>query len=397
MKKNSVGIDISGLDPNFKEHSIRGIGRYATELRKYFTKNSDNLKGLDVGFFDHKDILKTSKIAKLIDYSPLGKATLKQQILYPFKLGNSNITEYSCLHFLAQTDAPSWCKKKYILTVHDLIPIVCKDLYKANNPNWRYKLARFLEHQAIKNASQILTISNNSKKDIIEHLKIPEEKIKVTYLGVDYDYFSKEIVFDHNDIKSKYNIPTENDFFLYVGGIDPRKNYSGLLNIYSKFLEQCREKQPLISHPKLVFAGKISGDKEYTRFKAIIKELNLENQIIETGFIEDSDLLKLYKSCKLFLFMSLYEGFGLTPLEALASGAVVVSSNRSAMPEVLEDAALLVDPENHKLSAEQIYKIFSEKNLYNQYQLKSQNQAKKFTWNKTGDVTLEAYLGFFWN
>ena len=386
----SIGIDISGLDPNFKEHSIRGIGRYAQEINKYFTKTNPTN---DIGFFNHADILKGSICSKLIDFSPFGRQTLKQQLLYPMKLNSSKLKEFDILHFLAQTDAPSWSKKKYILTVHDIIPIVCADMYKANNPNWRYKLARFLELQSIKNAEHILTISENSKKDLVEHLSIDPNKITVTYLGVDNDYFNQEVQFDSDELKEKFKIDKENDFLLYVGGIDPRKNYAGLISIYKKLVETYREKGK--KAPKLVFAGKISKDKEYPRLLALIKKNNLENEVVFTGFVEDSDLLKLYKACKLFCFFSLYEGFGLTPLEALASGAVVVSSNRSAMPEVLGDAALLIDPDKQDEASRSMYELLNNKDLYESYRSKAKAQARKFDWEKTGDVTLEAYKSFY--
>src|SRR5690606_11749235 len=100
-----------------------------------------------------------------------GRQTLKQQLLYPFKLSGEKLKDFSHLHFLAQMDAPTWCAKPYILTVMDIIPIVCKELYLAENPNWRYHLARFFEIQAIKNASKIITISECSKTDLIEYLK----------------------------------------------------------------------------------------------------------------------------------------------------------------------------------------------------------------------------------
>ena len=384
---SSLAFDISALDPKFKEHSTRGIGRYARELKKYFDEN--NIDFID--YFDHLQISDYPLLSKLINYAPAGRHTLKQQLLYPLRLNSGNLRKIDVLHFLSQTDPPSWCPKKYILSVHDIIPFVCKDLYKSINPNWRFQFARFLEVQGIKNASLILTISENSKKDIMRILNVPEEKIKITYLGVDNDYFSKETDIDYKDLQAKFNI--KNDFLLYVGGIDPRKNSQGLVEIYSNFIKRCQEKS--LVPPQLLFAGRINKDKEYPNLLKKIKELGLEDYILMPGFVEDSDLLALYKYCKAFCFFSLYEGFGLTPLEALAAGAPVISSNLSAMPEVLGQAAILVDPHNIEETGESLFSLVFSPELQAKYKELGPKQARKFPWSATCEATIACYQNFF--
>jgi glycosyltransferase involved in cell wall biosynthesis len=390
MKSRNIAIDVSALDPQFKEHSTRGIGRYAREMKKYF--DCFVSEDVSVGNFDHKQLLSNSLLASLIDYSPIGKQTLKQQLLYPLKLNSRDLDKYSCLHFLAQTDAPTWSPKKYIITVHDLIPLKLPELYKANNPGWRYSLARYFELQAIRNASGIITISENTKKDLMELLGIAEEKIFVTHLGVDYDYFSAALEFDFDEVKAKYGV-SASEFVLYVGGIDPRKNYKGLVESFALMLSDMKSAghQKL---PQLLMAGKINQDKEFPALLELITEHKLSEYVVFAGFVPDEDLVKLYKSCAVFCFLSLYEGFGLTPLEALAAGAPVVSSCTSAMPEVLGQAALLVNPESPRDCAEAMFSLVTDKIKRDELRRIGPAQAIKYTWEKCGDNTLKAYRYF---
>ena len=389
MDLKKIAIDISALDPDFKEHATRGIGRYAREMHKFFSTEGFNKY---VDFFDHSQVLKKSSLGRLIDFLPAGRQTLKQQLLYPLRLNCPELKDYSCLHFLAQTDAPTWCPKKYIITVHDLIPLRLPQLYKANNPGWRYELARYFELQAIRNAAGILAISENTKRDIVSLLNIPEEKIFVTHLGVDYEYFSTDLIFDPADVRQEYRINSE-DFILYVGGIDPRKNYQGLIESFALLIESLK-KQEIAKLPVLVFVGKIEQDKEYPRLLELIKAKNLVELICFAGFVPDNDLLKLYKSCAAFCFLSLYEGFGLTPLEALAAGAPVVSSCVSAMPEVLGQAAILVDPQAPADCAIALEMLIKDKSKRLQFKERGMQQAKNFTWQKCGEQTYKAYQYF---
>lgn len=375
-----LAVDISALDPDFKEHSTRGIGRYAGELKKFF----DNQKNSKISYFDHNQLIKNSAIAKYLNYLPKGKVTAKQQILYPLRLRSLNC---QTIHFLAQTDAPSWSPLPYIVSVMDVIPLVCKNLYKAANPNWKFHLARFFERQAIKNAKKIITISECSKKDIIKYYNVNPEDIFITPLGVNYQQVPE---YDLTGLKEKYGIPLNKDFILYVGGIDQRKNLQGLLKSYKILFDIYQEKSE-VDFPYLVLAGKISQDNEYPALKNLIQELDLADKIIETGFVSNEDLQKLYNACSAFCFLSLYEGFGLTPLEAMANGAVVLSSNTSAMPEVLGKAALFTNPKEYIESAKRLYELLHNQELRKELQNLGKKQVQKFTWKRTGEMTMEVY------
>lgn len=387
-----VGLDISALNPNFKAHAARGIGRYVRELSNYFTHHED--PNISVGSFEHDQVIGNGAVSKLIDLVPFGRTTLRQQIIYPLKLSNRSICNFDILHFPAHMDPPAWGMTEYIVTVLDLVPLVLSDLYKAANPNWRFKLARYLELKAITNASLILAISENTAQDVNRLLGVPFERIFVTPLGVDKRFFIGEISSEEkNYTLQKYNIPLGRDLVLYLGGIDPRKNMKGLIESFSLLKEKG------FDNTTLVIVGQIAQDKQFPELLNLIRSHGLETEgpqknVCLTGFMPDGDLLKLFSASKVFFFPSLYEGFGFTPLEAMAAGLPVVSSNRSSMPEVLGDAALLVDPTDPVACVNALAAVLGDKALHQRLSKQGPEQAARFTWERTGKETLKAYNYF---
>ncbi len=386
----SIGFDISGLDPNFKEHATRGIGRYVSELYQHFQLLDD--PKIKVGWFDHRQLTKTNLVDRIIDHLPLGKMTARQQLLYPFRLGHGATKEFDLLHFPAHMDVPSWCPKRFVLTVMDLIPLVLSDLYRANNPGWRFALARWLEIRAIKNASLILAISENTARDINRVLQIPMDRIRVTYLGINEKFFSATLQDDESALRQRYKIPLGRKIVLYVGGIDQRKNYRGLLNSFGALLELF-DAQNLMP-PVLVLAGGIEGNKEYPRLMDCMHQLNLADHVVMPGYVGDEDLLQLFAISSVFHFPSLYEGFRFPPLEAMAAGLPVVSSNTSCMPEILGEAALLVDPTNCRESAKSLFEVMTNTELSGRLKELGKKRARLFTWDLTAQKTLDAYREF---
>ncbi|HIP90277.1 MAG TPA: glycosyltransferase family 1 protein, partial [Candidatus Nanopusillus sp.] len=217
---------------------------------------------------------------------------------------------------------------KFIITVHDLIPfIIPKEHTKI-----RVLIYKLLLPKTLRTVDKIISVSHHTRKDIIKYFKIPEDKIEVIYNGVDEKYkpLSEEEI---NNIKEKYSI--NYPFILYVGTLEPRKNIPTLIKAYYKLKKQG------LPH-KLVITGK-KGWKYRSIFKTINK-LNLRKDVIFTGYVPDEDLPTLYNAADLFVYPSLYEGFGLPPLEAMACGTPVITSNTSSLPEVVGDAGIMVDP-----------------------------------------------------
>jgi glycosyltransferase involved in cell wall biosynthesis len=226
-------------------------------------------------------------------------------------------------------------------------------------------------------ADKIITVSQNTKDDLVEMFNYNPNKIKVIYNGVDSSYKlidNKKLI---SEINNKYN--TGENFLLYVGNIKPHKNIPVLLKALSNIDKQ----------NKLVIVGK--RDKAYDEIFDIIDQNNLKDRIIFTGFVPDEDLILLYNAAALFVYPSLYEGFGLPPLEAMACGTPVITSNVSSLPEVVGDAAITVDPHNIKELSKKINKILSNKDLQNKMIQRGIERAKQFTWDKTARETIKVY------
>lgn len=355
------------LSPKVKAHAARGIGRYVSELKK-------RLK--NIFFFDSVELTNNNPLSKIIDYLPAGKLTIRQQLLYPFYL--NSLKDVSLIHFPAHMDAPSWCKIPTIVTVLDLIPFLLPDLYKPEQGGIRYYLARFLEKRGILNAKRIIAISKTTALDVERVLGISQSKISVTPLGIGEEFFDGKPI---NNIKSKYDLDPNNSTLLYVGGIDPRKNLEKLLLAITRV------------ESSLLIAGKLESERNYPKIKELVENLNLNQKVKFLGFIPDEELRGLIRSVDAFIFPSIYEGFGLPPLEALAGGALVLSSNTSCMPEILgKEAPIYFDPLKVDSIVEAINFSLSlraeEKMARSELGIK---QAKKFSWDETARLTMEAY------
>ncbi len=382
----TVGFDTSALDPSFKAHAQRGIGRYVRELWRFFSAAQD--LPLAIKPFSHELLKGTSLLERGINLLPMGRQTVRQQLVYPATLAGPATRGMDILHFPAHLDAPSWSPKPFMVTVLDLIPVVCADLYKADNPGWRFRFGRFLELRAIKSAKLILAISEHTAHDVNRLLGIPLDRIMVTPLGVDskFSEVKKPSVDEETALRTRLKLSQIRKIILYVGGIDQRKNWQTLLSTMEILSAGKGEEAPL-----LVMAGKIDTDLQYPKLLAQIELRGLAQHVRLCGYLDEAELLRLYGISSVFFFPSLYEGFGLTPLEALAAGVPVVSSNASAMPEVLGDAAMLVDPLDSKGFAAAITTILHDGERARLYAERGRKRAQSFTWERTGVETVRAY------
>jgi glycosyltransferase involved in cell wall biosynthesis len=265
---------------------------------------------------------------------------------------------------------------KKVLTIHDIIPI----LFTKNLPHI-YKLWKPTLKLITNKIDLIIADSENTKNDCIKFLKIPEDKIRVIYLAADKKYRTldnKNIL--KNDIKCKYNI--NSPFVLYVGNVESRKNIISLIKSFYKL------KNKGITH-KLVLIGALNfGSKQIFN---LVQELDLINEVIFPGYVSNEDLVKFYNIADLFVYPSLYEGFGLPPLEAMSCGCPVITSNSSSLPEVVGDAGLMVDPYDYDDLTSKMYQILTNEGLRIGLINKSLKRAKMFNWEKTARKTWEVY------
>lgn len=265
-------------------------------------------------------------------------------------------------------------KIKRILTIFDLSPI----LY----PQFFTRLTRIytaLFPIIVKNTDAIITISESSKQDIMRLLKVPEQKITVTHLGIESKFKpikDKEYL---DRIRSKYHLPER--FVLFVGTIEPRKNLPALIRAYHEVVKK--------TDIYLVIAGH-TGWKYADVFEAIRKH-NLQRQVIFTGYVDDSDLPALYNLAEVFVYPSLYEGFGFPVLEAMACGCPVVTSSSSSFLEITGNAAMLINPTDIESVAKAILIIILNKKIRTRLVQQGLIQAKTFGWENCAKNTLITY------
>ena len=291
-------------------------------------------------------------------------------------------TEIDILHFPATWGAQILTfflnpKVKKILTVHDLTPLLYSHTHMKHNVIiWNSTL------RLIKNKIDIIIAdSQNTKNDCIKYLNIPEKKIKVIYLAPDEIYQpinNKQEI--KEEIYKKYNV--EIPFILYVGTLERRKNIPTLIKAFYKL------KKINIPH-KLVIVGK-KGWLYNDIFKTV-EAFKLQEDIIFTGYVPKEDLVKFYNLADLFVYPSLYEGFGLPPLEAMACGCPVIISNTSSLPEVVGDAGILVDPYDVEELAKAMYEVLKDESFRIELAKKGLERAKLFSWRKTAEETWKVY------
>lgn len=266
----------------------------------------------------------------------------------------------------------------FIITLHDIIP------YKMPETVGDTYLKIFQNEmlEIISKCDGIITVSNYSKQDINSAFNFPQDKIFVTHLAHEdiYKLLDKEQC--KNFIKKNYSI--EDEFILYVGGFSPRKNIVGLIQAFSKLNNTFRK-----SNLKLVIAGK--QGKSYSLYKETAENLHVADKVIFPGFIPLKHMPIFYNACTLFVYPSLYEGFGLPPVEAMACGAPVIASNITSIPEVVEDAGILINPYDVDELCIAMNSVIEDKNLRDDLIKKSLNRSLNFSWLKTAEKTISAY------
>lgn len=281
---------------------------------------------------------------------------------------------YHYTHF----DAPVGLRQApLVLTILDLYPLTLPN-YCATAKRLYFK---HLTKYNAQRAAVVATISHYSKKDIIEHLDIPEQKIVVTPLGFTSDFhpIDNQLLLDL--IKKKYQLPP--DFIFYCGNHKPHKNLTRLLTAYVRLPESLKQNFPL------VLTGKPDGSSRYLR--QITERLNVTQNVVFTGWIDQQDLPALYNLASLFVLPSLYEGFGLPPLEAMACGTPVACSNATAIPEVVGSAGRLFDPCNIDDITSTLQTALEQDINNPQTKQTCLDRAAQFSWQKTAQITHQLY------
>jgi len=374
-----IGIDARALQTS---HRFRGIGSYAANLieniasldltNEYVFFSQGNNEGLHNIKFPEK-FRYEEKFTKNVQ-DPSRYNWYFDQFFLPKAINHSKV---KVIHFLDQLSAPIVKAAKTVITVNDLMQ------FHGQESSWKNKV----KIQSITSADKIIAISEYTKKDIIKHFQISKDRIKVIYDGYDEKYFrpaDDQLIL--KEIRKKILGKEDEHYLFYSGSFEhhePRKNVDFLLDI----LEELDKRN--FKKINIVLSGK--EGEESKRLKAEAAKLSLTNRLIFVGFLTKEELVHCYQAALAFVFPSLGEGFGLPPLEAMACGCPVVSSNISSLPEVVGEAGIMISPNDPKLWATAIEKISNNHN-YRQTLINSGfKQAKKFSWKKCAQETIETY------
>ncbi len=386
-----IGVDARATEPGFKAHYGRGTGRYAEELLRHLPEAAAHEAELTIRKVLAADLAAKPWEEKLLGLLPFGRQTAHTQFFLPRKLGRVGA---DLLHFMSHSDGTARCPVPYLVTVLDLIPLRFPELYKADKPDWRFKLARKLENATIAGARGILAISEATKRDVVSILGLAPEKICVTHLGVGERFFidtDNELSWEtvSSRTKERFGLDPRRPMILYTGGIDPRKNITFLLDVFADVLQHSGKMKP-----QLVLAGAYEKDDQYPKLKAGIERLVLHADIRLLGFVPDSELPALFHAATILAFPSLYEGFGLPVLESMAAGTPVVAGLNSSLPEVGGSAAVLVPDGSRQRWAEEIISLTSDTVRRAALSEAGKTHARAFTWARTALQTVEAYRYF---
>lgn len=383
--KFRIGFDLSPLDPGFREHAHRGTGRYARHIWEYLEKHQST----EVEFvpFTYRSLHQgVGFLEKCVSLLPRGRQTVKTQFLYPRALSRLPV---DALYFSTHFDAPAWCKFPRIVSVLDLIPIILPDLFGDRATGVRFKFGRYLENSALRNASYVISISENTADDCVRVLGMSREKIAVTPLGIDAKFSSSVSPSLASDFLRALGVGLNDKYILAVGGIDPRKNIKTLIVSFKNLVE--RERLSGLPLSKLVLVGKINVDDQYPLLQRLIKEYKLEEHVVEAGFVPDETLVALYIRASVLFSPTRYEGFGLTFIEAMAAGCPVVCSDNSSILEAVGEAAYVSNCFDDVTFGRNLFHVIHYEEGREALISKGKIQASKFSWEKTGELTLRAF------
>lgn len=273
---------------------------------------------------------------------------------------------------------PPGVSGRTVVTVHDMVYKAFPETVRART---KYMLDMGLK-SSMKRADLIVTDSEFSKSEILKYFPKHESKIRVVPCGVDLEKFSP--CRDNEKITAvKKNLEIEGEYFLYLGTIEPRKNLERLIQAYGIFAGRCSDA------PKLVLAG--GKGWLYDSIFAKVNELKLEDRVIFTKYVPSEDMNALMCGALAFVFPSIYEGFGMPPLEAMACGVPVLASNAASLPEVTGDCGVIVDPYSAEAIADGMERLYSDSSLRQQLSEQGIERAKGFTWDKSAEILYNVY------
>jgi len=361
---------IIGVDARSLSVPITGIGRYTLELLEEM---------VDLGhewiLYSHRPIIngdwsRVNVKTQTMNLHVRPFSTFWSQIILPFLLLKDSVDVF----WAPGQRLPLFKPKKvsYVVTIHDVVWRHTPDTMRRFNrlfDSW-------LIPRAVKLSDAVIASSKSTANDLVAEIKDVKNKIFVIHLGVSS---LEKLVSDKYVNYFNINGP----YILFVGTLEPRKNLRRFLEAYSMIGEEIRNQNTLV-----IVGGAGWGSDNVLD---IIKELNIEKFVIVLGYVSDEQLCYLYKSAKVFVMPSLYEGFGLPLVEAMSFGIPVLTSNVSSMPEITDDAALLINPTDIKSIKIGLKEILTNSRMRDEMCIKGRFRAKAFTWTNVAKQTLDVF------
>jgi glycosyltransferase involved in cell wall biosynthesis len=362
-----IGIDARKL------HDF-GIGTYVQNLLKELVRLDDDAEYVTLCYARDVDWLTAlgprihPVVTRADNYS------LREQIEVPWRLWRAGVSLFHAPHYVLPILVP--CPA--VVTIHDCIHLMFPQ-YLPNRLAIFY--ARFFMWWATRRAGRILTVSDASKRDILRFCRIPADKVTVIHNAIDDRFRVPPPDDEMARIRERFQL--HEPFVLYVGNVKPHKNLVRLIEAVHHLHENGYDELKL-----LVIGSDIS---KYAELRRAVHTHNLHRYVRFLGFVPDRTLHILYRLASVFAFPSLYEGFGLPPLEAMACGVPVVTSNTSSLPEVVGDAAVLVDPTDSRAIAEGLAHVLADRNLRGVLQQRGIARAASFSWREAARAVRAIY------
>ncbi|WP_343590840.1 glycosyltransferase family 1 protein [Flavobacterium sp.] len=365
MKRNTININLQPVN-----NQGSGIALFANKLIAELEKSKlykifgsfNFVRGVKKNELERFSFpVKYSSVPAKVVYSRLIKKAL------PFYYHNMMHGESDINLFLTYKIPRVSYSGIVISTIHDLIPL----RVATENDQIQIDYRNDIDY-AIRHSDYLITISEASKKDILEEFLYNKNKIFVIPNGVDFELYNNEIEQEHlTKVKEKYQLP--NKFVVYLGGIRIHKNVGNLIRAYALLSEDIRAEVSLVI---------TQGNED---LKKLAANLNIEEQVFFTPYIDEQDKPAVYKLALTMAFISSYEGFGLPIIEAMAAGTPVITSNVSSMPEVAGDAAVLVDPFEIEETKYALERIIGDGDFRKKLIESGYENAKKYSWTHSGE------------
>ncbi len=360
-----------GIDARLVYYTRAGIGEYTLRLTQALAEAYPQDR-----FVLLQDRRQQQKLVGAgnvgVAYSRVPSHHRVEQLLLPWVVGGLNVNLFHSPDFIP----PLRYTGKSVITIHDLAFLIYPHFLTKDAARYYGQIDR-----AVRRADHIIAVSHSTKNDLVRMLGVPEDRVTVIHEAADPRMrpMPREEVLQR--VQALYGVP--DDFILFVSTIEPRKNVGGLLRAYKRLRDDYK------LTPALALAGSpgwLSDD-----IHTLVNQLGLKSHTFFLGRVETNDLPYLYNAARCLVHPAFYEGFGLTPLEAMACGTPTIVSNVSSLPEVVADAALLVDPKQDEEITVALWRILTDKDLAASLRMKGLQRAASFSWRRAAEQTMAVY------